>query len=59
MCMSCGCGYKDGSWKGSMQPMVFKDGQMKTGPVNIQPAKSPGKPSARSNSAKYRGRKKK
>lgn len=40
MCMSCGCGYKNGAWKGSMQPMVFKDGQMKTGPVNVQPSTS-------------------
>jgi len=56
MCMSCGCGMKDGSWKGTMQPMVFKDGQMKTGPVNIQPAKSQGASSGArlSDGEKYR-----
>lgn len=38
MCMECGCGYFDGNWKYDMQPMDFKDGQMKTGPVEVQPS---------------------
>lgn len=42
MCMKCGCGYKNGAWKYDMQPMVFKDGQMKTGPIPPAPVMTSG-----------------
>jgi len=43
MCMSCGCGYKNGAWKYDMQHMMFSDKDVKEGPVVVQPDTKGGK----------------
>jgi hypothetical protein len=35
--MKCGCGYENGAWKYDMQHMTFSDGEVKEGPVVVQP----------------------